>query len=137
MKTVKILVTAAESKVQPITELLRSSLVKLRREINGELQDVYCIGFLVSKEFAYSAAHCLILAKQKNNKEVVLEQINTLRIEKAPNESYGAKSFIHKIHFFIVHSFFNGNIDIGYNADFGIIKVSFVILNITMPFNRN
>ena len=122
--------TPENSSPQSIEETLKSSLIKLRRVINKEVYQVHCIGFLISKKYAYSAAHCLVLDRFINDFAYMRQQINTLRVETLPNVSRGLRGFMYKVQFFLVHSHFKGNKAIGYTADFGIIKVSFFMMNI-------
>ena len=98
--------------------------------INKEEHQVYCIGFLISKDYAYSAAHCLSLAHFSNDHEYMMYHIDNLQVETLPNASRDSKGNIYKYKAlsFAVHSNFEGNSEIGYIADFGIIKVSFSII---------
>ena len=117
-------------------DLLISSLLKLRREIKGQLQDVHCIAFLVSEHLAYSAANCLAKANLKNDEKYISSEADTLRLETLSNGSEGSNVLTYKVLFFMVHSCFEGDETKGYKADIGMIQVSLVIKNITKPFEK-
>ena len=108
---------------------LRQGLVKIRREINEILEGVTCVGFLISEDLVYTAAHCLIDHKLISFADEIDRQIQHLRVQTFPGASSGPHEFMFRVRFLLIHSLFEETEDKKYNADFGIIKVSFTIIN--------
>ena len=115
--------TSEESDVQQVITRLRYNMVKLLKEIDGVLGEVFCFGFLVNEFYAFSAAHCFF---EKSN-PVTEKQFNDLILTLRIGTLQYSNPCLYKIEILIYSKYYGGNRKVGYNGDLAIMKVSLFI----------